>query len=108
MKREKIDLKGINFFQRDYSKFSTESFREDVSIQNWSYSHDSVHDSFMDFYNKLEGSVNRHAPLKKLSPKEIKTRYKPWLSTDILKMIKIRNKVFARKQGQPNNENGSA
>ena len=53
----------------------------------------------------LEGSVNRHAPLKTLSPKEIKTRNKPWLSTDILKMIKIRNKVFARKQRQPNNVN---
>ena len=46
----------------------------------------------MDFYNKLEGSVNRHAPLKKLSPKEIKTSNKPWLSTDILKMIKIKNR----------------
>ena len=59
VKREKIDLKSINIFQRDYSKFSTESFRDDVSIQNWSYSHGNVHDSFMDFYNKLEGSVNR-------------------------------------------------
>ena len=58
----------------------------------------------MDFCNKLVGSVNRHAPLKKLSPKEVKTRNKPWLCTDILKMIKIRNKVFARKQRQPNNE----
>ena len=29
---------------------------------------------------KLEGSVNRHAPLKKLSPKEIKIKNKPWLS----------------------------
>ena len=67
VKREKIDLKSINIFQRDYSKFSTESFRDDISIQSWSYSHDNVHDSFMDFYNKLEGSVNRHAPLKRLS-----------------------------------------
>ena len=98
MKREKIDLKSINIFQRDYSKFLTESYRDDVSIQNWSYSHDNVHDLFMDFYNKLERSVYRHAPLKKLSPKEIKTRNKPWLCTDILKMIKIRTKVFTRKQ----------
>ena len=63
VKSEKIYLKGINIFQRDYSKFSTESFRDNVSIQNWSYSHENVHDSFMDFYNKLEGSVNRHSPL---------------------------------------------
>ena len=104
-KREKVDLKSINISQRDYSKFSTESFRDDVSNQNWNYSHDNIHDSFMDFYNKLDESVNRHAPMKKLSPKEIITRNKPWLSTAILKMIKLRNNVFARKQRQPNNEN---
>ena len=37
-----------------------------------------------------------------LSPKEIKN--KPWLNTIILKMIKIRNKVFHRKKRQPNND----
>ena len=36
--------------------------------------HDNVHDPFSDFYTKLDGSVNRHAPFKKLSPKEIKIK----------------------------------
>ena len=67
--------------------------------------HDNVHGSFNDFYIKLEGSVNRHAPLKKLSPKEVKMKNKPWLSANILKLIKVRNKVFARKKRQPDNEN---
>ena len=87
VKREKIDLKKVDIHQRDYSTFSSESFRDDVSIQNWNYSHDNVHDSFIDFYPKLEGSVNRHAPLKKLPPKGIKVKNKPWLNADILKMI---------------------
>ena len=64
VKREQIDLKKINIFQRDYSKFLSESFRDNVSIQNWNYSHDNVNDSFKDFYTKLEASVDRHAPLK--------------------------------------------
>ena len=68
-------------------------------------SHDNVNDSFKDFYTKLEASVDRHAPLKKLTPREIKIRSKPWLSTEILKMIKIRNKIFARKKRQPKNVN---
>ena len=84
-----------------YSKFSVESFQDDVSIQNWSYSQENVHDLFKDFYSKVEGSVNRHAPLKKLSPKEIKIKNKPWLNVEILKMIKIRNKVFHRKKDNP-------
>ena len=103
--REKVDLKKENIYERDYSNFSNDSFRDDVSIQNRNYYHDNVHDSFSDFYIKLEGSVNRHAPLKELSPKEIKMKDKPWLSQVIVKMIKIRNKVFARKKRQPNNEN---
>ena len=95
--REKIDLKKINVYQRDYSRFSNESFRDDVFIQNWNYARENVNNLFNDFYSKLEGSVNRHAPLKNLSPKEIKIKNKPWLNTIILKMIKIRNKVFRRK-----------
>ena len=102
--REKIEFKKLNVYLRDYSKFSNESFREDVSIQNWDYTHKNVHDLFKDFYSKLEGAVNKHAPLKKLSPKEIKVKSKPWLYAEFLKMIKIRNKVLNRKKSQSNNE----
>ena len=35
------------------------------SIQSWNIYHADVHDSFKEFYTKLQGSVNRHAPLKK-------------------------------------------
>ena len=49
--------------------------------------------------------VNRHAPYKKLKPKELKLNQKPWISTKIVKMIKIKNKLFYRKKRQPNNEN---
>ena len=98
--REKIDFKKLNVYLRDYSKFSNESFR-DVSIQYWNYTQNNVHDLIQDFYSKLEGSVNRHVPLKKLSPVEIKIKNKPWLNAEILKMIKIRNKVFHRKKGNP-------
>ena len=59
--------------------------------------HDNVHDSFIDFDTKL-GSVKGHATLKKLSPKEIKVKNKPWLNADILETIKVKSKVFARKK----------
>ena len=104
VKREKIDFKKVNIYQHDYSTFPSESFRDDVPIQNWNYSHHNAHDS-TDFYTKLDGSVNRHAPLKKLSPKKVKVSSKPWLSAYILKLIKVRNKAFARKKRQPDNEN---
>ena len=91
--------------KREQIESISESFRDDVSIQNWNYLHDNVNDSFKDFYTKLEALVDMHAPLKKLTTREIKIRSKPWLSTEILKMIKIRNKIFARKKRQPKNVN---
>ena len=48
--------------------------------------------------------MDRHAPLKKLTPKELKTKSKPWITPDIVKMIKLRDKFFKRKKRQPNNE----
>ena len=66
------DYKNFNI----YSKFSAESFREDVSIQNFNNKYESVDDQFNDFYWRLEGC----APLKKLKSKEIKLENKPWIS----------------------------
>ena len=105
VQRRKIDLKSITLYKRDYSQFSEQSFREDVSIQNFNKELTDVSDQFNDFYYKIKGCVDRHAPLKKLSPKEIKLDQKPWMSTNLLKMIRIKNKLFFRKKRQPNNEN---
>ena len=66
---------------------------------------DHVNDQFNDFYFKLEGCVDRHAPLKKLNPKETKLMTKPWNSNELIKMINVRNKLFQRKRRQPNNIN---
>ena len=45
--REKIDLKKINVYQRDYSRFSNEGFRDDVFIQNWNYSHGKIYTIYL-------------------------------------------------------------
>ena len=71
IKREKIDYKNLNIFHRDYSKFQSQQFRDDVSIQNWNSNRSKMNELFIDHHSKLEGCVDRHAPIKKLSPKEI-------------------------------------
>ena len=105
VRNQKIDIKKITIYKRDYSTFSETSLREDVSIQNFNNQLDDVNDQFQDFYFKLQGCVDRHAPLKKLTPKEIKLEQKPWITNELLKMIKIKNKLFNRKKRQPNNDN---
>ena len=66
-------------------------------IQNWSTNLLQVVELFIDFHTKLQGCVERHAPIKKFLPKEIKLISKPWITTEIRKLIKVRNTIFARK-----------
>ena len=75
-----------------------------MSIQNWEATFDNVNDQFNDFYWKLEDCVERHAPVKELSSKEIKMKSKPWITPNIHKLIRNRNKLFKRKKRQHNNE----
>ena len=72
VKKEKLDFKKQNIYVQNYSKFSSESFREDVSQQNFNHRHNSIDDQFNDFFWRLDGCVDRHAPVKKLKPKEVK------------------------------------
>ena len=44
-------------------------------------------------------------PFRTLSTKEVKLRHKLWISNELIKMIKIRNKLHRRKKRQSNNEN---
>ena len=51
----------INIYERDYSKFTVESFRDDLSIQNWDLTLDNVNvnvnvnNSFKDFHMNWRG-----------------------------------------------------
>ena len=56
-----------------------------------------------DFVWRLDGCANRHAPTKKLSPKEVKLRLNPWITPEIKKFIRVRDRLFSRKKREPNN-----
>ncbi len=86
-------------YGRDYSKFTDDGFRDDVSIQPWLQQVNDPNLLMGDFVWRLDGCTERHAPMKKLSPHEIKLKIKPWINRDIQKLIKVRDKLFARKKG---------
>ena len=104
IKREQIDLKKIEMYGRDFSKFSAEDFRDDVSIQPWDTNSNDPNLLCNDLVWRLDGCAERHAPTKKLSPKEIKLKLKPWITPDIVKLIKTRDRLFIRKKRQPDNQ----
>ena len=43
--------------------------------------------------------------MKKLAKIEVKLKSKPWMTLHTTKIIDLRNKLFYRKKGQPDNEN---
>ena len=90
-------------YKRDFTRYVETSFVEDLSIQNWN-TEDDVHDRYKDLLTRLEGCVQRHAPLKKLKKKELKLQNKPWITTNILKKIKHRNTIFAIIKHEPEND----
>ena len=85
-------------------KFSEEAFRDDVAIQQWRRDTDDPSLLTSDLSWKLNGCAERHAPTEKLTPNEVKLRLKPWITPDIQKLIKVRDRLFARKKRQPSND----
>ena len=52
---------------------------------------DSKFDEFLGYLNHL---VNEHCPKKKLNKQNLKLKNKPWINSQILQMMRIRDKIF--------------
>ena len=56
----------------------------------------NIDKAFSSFYNKLNKLINKHAPLKPISWRKIKSYSKPWITKGIHKSIKIKTKLLDR------------
>ena len=87
-----------NKFKRNWSKFDQENFVLDFFEINWEntleLNKQNVNTSFDNFYNSINNLIDKYAPLKKLTKKQIKTMSKPWISQGILTSIKKRDHLF--------------
>ena len=95
----------VKCYKRNYRNFFEESFIADIAIEKWYNDFQDVNNSYNDFIFRLDGCVNRHAPIQKLNQKEQKRNQKPWITNEILKRIKHRNKLFAQRKSNPNDVN---
>jgi len=100
-----VSLKNTKIYGRDYSKFNPKDFKNDISTQKWENDLTDINELYGEFITKLNSCVDRHAPIKKLTKKEIKIKSKPWITANIRKLIDHRNKLFNRKKRQLNNSN---
>ena len=98
-----INLKDLlpkhhNLFKRDPTNFKKEDFILDLLEIDWNTTLQTNKNdpdfSFNQFYEKINCIIDNHLPLKKVSKKELKQQFKPWITTGIRKSIKVRDKLF--------------
>ena len=102
--KEITKLQPNVIYRRDLSNFVEKSFTDDISIQKWNpNSLQGTNSKFNDFFWRLEGCLDRHAPVKKLNSKQQKKLDKPWINNYILKLIKHKDSLFHKKKNNPLN-----
>ena len=79
--------------KRCYKNFEKEKFIQDISAINWNelISESNVNNSISIFLKLFESVLDNHAPSKLMTNKEVKIKNKPWITSGILKSIKIKD-----------------
>lgn len=89
-------------YKRDYSRLDNEALISEVSKVNWLevLTNESevadVNTVFQNFYLCISELINKHAPLRKLTRKEIKSLSKPWVTPGIKASIRLKEKFYKR------------
>ena len=63
--KEVIKVKQNTVYKRDFREFNEESFIDNICIQNWTAKNSiGTNPKIDDFLSRLDGCIDRHAPLK--------------------------------------------
>ena len=92
--------KKHNLYRRKTKGFNKENFLLDFLSVNWDktieINQNDVNNSFNKFIGKFNNILDRHMPYKKVSNKEFKKKYKPWINKEIIIAINQKNKLFTK------------
>ena len=90
--------KKHNIYRRDTKHFNKENFLYDFLYVNWEktiqINKKDVNRSFNNFMDKINTILDKHLPYKKVSNKDLKNKYKPWINNEIIDSINKKNKLF--------------
>ena len=85
------DYRHCTLPQHDYSKVAESSFINDFTALSWDFLNETnlnINSKFDTLYEKVHETAIKHVPLKKVTPKQLKLRSKPWIDSHIQKLIK--------------------
>ena len=92
--------KKHNIYTRCSKNFDSSAFLDDYHKKNWDFVIDTdkndVNFSLNQFFSNMNTLLDTHLPLRKVSKKEFKQKFKPWVSNVILTKISDKNKAFKR------------
>ena len=94
--------KNYKLLKRDYSKLDSEALIYEVGNVNWlevlgsESGATDINTGSQNFYDRITEIINKHAPIRKLSRKEIKSLSKPWVTPGIKTSIRIKEKSYKR------------
>ena len=92
--------KKHNIFKRCTKNFNKDSFLSDLNQINWKDLLESekndVNASMLNFINKMNNLLDKHLPLRRVTQKEFKRRYKPWINDDLLHKISRKSTLYKK------------
>ena len=87
-------------YRRNTKNFDRENFILDYLNINWDeileVDKNDTNFSARIFMTKINNILDKHMPMKKVSQKEFKQKFKPWITNDILRKIDHKNKLFKK------------
>ena len=90
--------KKHNLYKRNTKNINYNSFTNELNAVDWDtvldLNSNNVNNSFDNFYNCVNNSLDKHAPIRKLTRKEFKQKFKPWITTGIIVSIKRKHSLF--------------
>ena len=90
----------IYLYKRDTKNFDRENFLLHLLDIDWSLviklEKEDPNYSFNLYENTLNTLLDKYIPLRKITQKELKQQYKPWITNDILKSIKARENLYKK------------
>ena len=99
----KINPKTRNIYRRVFKNFNNAQFMNEINQIDWTiYAEDDVNDAVSTLLSVTDQLLDKYAPVKRLSKKQLKQRDKPWIDNDILKSIKDKDNIYRKLISEKN------
>ena len=96
-----ISHKSTPIYYRDFNKFNSENYATDLDKNLSSFllkltflTHENYNDIFDQFVSIIKSTIDKHAPLRRLSRKMKKLKQKQWITKGIWTSIRNKQKLY--------------